>query len=151
MFSSDDPVAGQATIFWDVDMRFATQQQGGQAPLHHFIALLHELGHAVQWLENPVFFNGNMMHGTAGAVAIKNAATAFFRRKAQGQGIGAYGAQTAFAQQYTGVVAAHVPRAWAVRVEMDNLMRHEWPICDEAGFARRLGYTDLLFSYDFRL
>lgn len=36
------------------------------------------------------------------------------------------------------------PLAWSVRLEMDNLNRHEWPICDEARLPRRLHYTDLM-------
>jgi len=32
---------------------------------------------------------------------------------------------------------------WGVRIETDNLIRHEWPICEEMGFAKR-NYTDLI-------
>lgn len=150
VFSSDDPAPGQGTIFWDTESRFQTKQEAGAAPLHHFIAFLHEMGHAVQWMENPVFFNGNMLHGKTGENAIKDAAQKFFRAKALKLNPSAnFKEQNQFADQYMRHGQNRMARpAWSVRVEMDNLIRHEWPICDEAGFPRRLGYTDLVMSYD---
>lgn len=32
---------------------------------------------------------------------------------------------------------------WGVRIETDNLIRHEWPICDEMGYPKR-NYNDLI-------
>ena len=32
---------------------------------------------------------------------------------------------------------------FGVRIKADNIARHEWPICDELGFPRRLDYRDL--------
>lgn len=146
VFSSDDPAPGEGTIFWNIKARFATKQGNGQAALHHYIAFLHEAGHAVQWLENPVFFEGNMLHGGAGQRTIQDAAQAFWMRRAVHENASAnFGAQKAYAQlrMMTGNNRLTRP-AWAVRIEMDNLIRHEWPICDESGHARRLGYTDLI-------
>jgi hypothetical protein len=35
---------------------------------------------------------------------------------------------------------------YGLRVESDNMARHEWPICDELGIPRRLNYRDLVAS-----
>ena len=32
---------------------------------------------------------------------------------------------------------------YGVRIEADNMAKHEWPICDELGIPRRLNYRDL--------
>lgn len=151
VFSANDPPgSGQGVIFWDVEARFATKQIGKdgtetRGDFHHFIAFLHEMGHALQWIENPTFYEGNMLHGGEGAKKIADAAKAFWMKKAQKSGLTAHRAKGVFAndrmQLDTGPTAK--PN-WAVRVEMDNLRRHEWPICDEARYPRRLGYTDLM-------
>jgi hypothetical protein len=33
-------------------------------------------------------------------------------------------------------------KGWSVRIELDNMQRHEWPICDESGNPRRHSYRD---------
>ena len=151
VFSSDDPPGqGQGTIFWDRQARFQTKQSGGTTEaLHHYIAFLHEMGHAVQWIECPGFFNGNMLHGTASRKTIADGARAFWRKKAEKQGIKGYGSQNAFADtQMGGKAGLVVPVQWKVAIEMDNLRRHEWPICDEARYVRRALYGDLIMNHD---
>ena len=40
--------------------------------------------------------------------------------------------------------AAFTPvTGYSVRIEADNIARHEWPICDELGIPRRLNYRDI--------
>ena len=33
--------------------------------------------------------------------------------------------------------------AWGVVIEMDNMSRHEWPVCKELGLPRRVNYRDI--------
>ena len=139
-FSSDDPVVGKGVVYFDFDARFATKQaKDTQAAMHHYIAFLHELGHAKQWIESPVFFNGSSLNTKKFATDLAAAAKTFWQKK---QKI-TYGQAGALLQHNN---MRLTNPSWAVRIEMDNLTRHEWPICDETRTPRRLGYTDLIMT-----
>lgn len=139
VFGPDDQ--GMGSVFWDIGARFTTR--GGTAPFHQYVAFLHELGHFIQWHTNPSFYAGNMLHNSRG---IADAAKAFFLRAAERGGAASYGQKNAYATARMQPSPAAQGKAWSVRVEMDNLARHEWPMCDEARLPRRLEYTDLQVS-----
>lgn len=52
-FDSDCPTKGEGTAYVDVNAQFSVD---GKA-LHNYICILHELGHAKQFIENPAWFN----------------------------------------------------------------------------------------------
>ncbi|MEO0821889.1 MAG: hypothetical protein AAF074_15855 [Pseudomonadota bacterium] len=145
-FSNDDPVVGQGTIFMDLEARFRIGgpgtginpfSQGGQ--LHHYIAMLHEIGHAVQFIESPAMFD----QGAKGPLSalkgdIMNAARAHVGRTQHYN----YGQQRAF----TGNGTMQGTATWAVRLEYDNMSRHEWPICRESGYGCRPHYSAIHLS-----
>ncbi len=136
VFGPDDN--GHGSVFWDIGARFTTR--GGTEPFHQYVAFLHELGHFIQWHTNPSFYGGNVLHNSR---AIADAAKAFFMKASGGA---THGQKNAYATARTQPSPAVQGKAWAVRIEMDNLARHEWPICDEARLPRRVEYTDLQVS-----
>lgn len=123
--------------------------------LHNNIAFLHELGHAIQWFYNPGFFAGLHQWSSRFAGDIKNAA---IKRGTKGDanvpvmaGKGAI-AQVKYNKAMTAYVANHPvfggienpgPKGWPVRIEVDNMFRHEWPVCQEMKVPRRLNYRDI--------
>lgn len=141
VFAAETPTPHEGTVFWDLEARFASRQPQELGEFHHHIAFLHELGHAIQWMETPGFYAGNMLHGSTGREVIATAANQHWMARAP---------QNLTYQQRRAWVEERAPRtqmqgaAWNVRLEMDNLMRHEWPICDEARYPRRMNYTDLV-------
>lgn len=52
-FDSDCPTKGEGTAYVDVNAQFSVDGK----PLHNYICILHELGHAKQFIENPAWFN----------------------------------------------------------------------------------------------
>jgi hypothetical protein len=168
------------------------------AALHNHIGFLHELGHAKQFIENPMFMDGSVMNSPEFAGDIEAAARqrkdhwkkvhdpkyqTELVRLARARGIALpqpstsstapkqpWSAAPAPASPITpvGVPAPPMPPGptppggkslvrdpyqlqslrvvrpqWGVRIETDNLSRHEWPICEELGYPKR-NYTDLL-------
>lgn len=156
------------------------------------VALLHELGHAKQWIDNPMFFD-NHYKQQKGAVAKanvkipqKNLAKADPLMHPDGptemvpktvRGSGALGDSFAQAIQKRAVevwdkkngmgkkglkmrdplmnteggfllTVAELEEfqpitGFSVRIEGDNMARHEWPICRELGIPLRLNYRDI--------
>jgi hypothetical protein len=50
-------------------------------------------------------------------------------------------------QQVQAILPARSERAkdqtWFVVIDVDNMQRHEWPICTEMGLPIRMHYSDL--------
>ena len=99
---------------------------GKETELSNRIATLHELGHAKQWIEKPDIF-------VRPITKVRDEIRTLAERKA-------------------GANAAHILKAkdmpplftaWDPVVEMDNMARHEWPICREMGIGYRKNYCDL--------
>jgi hypothetical protein len=106
----------------------------GVFEINNNIAILHEFGHAMQWIERPLLFDNHFKKaegsdGKSFREAIRAQAT-----KINPKG----GLQTE--EEYK----AYKPiTAWGVVIEMDNMSRHEWPICKELGLPRRVNYRDI--------
>ncbi len=139
-FDSDPTPAG--TVYFDLDMKLSVNPKGatgahsGFERLHPYVAFLHELGHAVQFIETPLQFK-NSTKGPLSALAsdIQQAA-------------GARGTRLFPSMRYAdrrewfsqGPLSG---TAWAVRLEYDNMFRHERPICEESGEPLRDHYNDI--------
>ena len=151
-FSSDEPTRGAGVVYVDVNAKLGVKVQGphGQqiVPLHNNIAFLHELGHAKQWIKSPAFFNGALQNTGGFEKDIKNAASEMMTKvrtrvetKPEGLGYSANKNWGTAPLQLTGLRLCRP--GWSVRIETDNLMTHEWLICDEMRYPKRQ-YTDLV-------
>jgi hypothetical protein len=212
-FCSDDPQVGKGVVFFDLKARYSLRIPDGvdqntrepkykaeRVELHPYIAFLHELGHAKQWIENPYLFDGNVLttknqesklvdvpwfkkdfqkdlqqkiKDMAYNKAVKNAPKA----PASAAILPAAGPAAAGPAAQPGLPGSPPPapppvsmgsikRAtintqvenalrlqatrttnpqWAVRIETDNLIRHEWPMCVEAGYPKR-NYSEIEIS-----
>ena len=172
-FSNDEPTAkGEKVpvIFVDLDAKLGLRVRnahnaseepsmiGEKVEFSNYIAFLHELGHAKQWIENPLFFIAPPMATTRFAADIKQAAIGRATRgdvnAPQRQGSGVI-AQIKYNKALTSYMSSHpvfgeiqnpTPKGWGVRVESDNIFRHERPICDELRLPARLNYRDLIIA-----
>ncbi len=101
---------------------------GKHTELSNRIATLHELGHAKQWLENPNLF----VRPISGIREdIRSAAANFWQKKGDDSHVLKDSEQSPLF------------KAWDPIVEMDNMNRHEFPICREMGIGYRKNYMDL--------
>jgi hypothetical protein len=129
--------------------------------LHSYIGFLHELGHAKQFLENPGFFRevtANITKatwvnrtGSKGPVALGGGSGAFqsdpkFRFEIETAAKKMYEKKRPNAHKGLQLTNVRMTKPqWGVRIETDNLNRHEWPMCDELGYPKR-NYTDLVVT-----
>lgn len=139
-FDSDPIPAG--TVYFDLNLKLSVNPGGstgvhsGFERLHPYVAFMHEVGHAVQFIETPnQFMNAakGPLHGLKSD--IENAARAYGDRV---HGSVAYSKRRNWFSQ--GPLSG---TAWAVRLEYDNMYRHERPICLEAGEPLRDHYNDI--------
>lgn len=139
-FDSDPAPAG--TVYADLNINpsvnpgGATGVHSGFEKLHPYIAFLHEVGHAVQYIENPNQF-ANHAKGPLWGLKSEIADGARAHSDRVHGGIPYSQRKIWFTQgPLTGV-------PWAVRLEYDNMYRHERPICLESGQPLRDHYTDI--------
>jgi hypothetical protein len=142
--------------------------------LHNYVGFLHELGHAKQFIENPGFFReatgkttnderrkeeGLKPVGKWGGGNWAYMADGKFKTEVENKAKEMAKSQSDRRKQL--MPGAGGPKAdwtnlklrdtrlcrpmWGVRIETDNLMRHEWPICDEFKLPKR-NYTDLVVT-----
>jgi hypothetical protein len=151
-------------------------------PLNNRVALLHEYGHAKQWIERPTLFDNQK--AAAGATMprwgggqvdarlqkatfagdIRNLAAAKLAGKPGGATLSTFREDRVLPDGSTVTVRRSVrergtvpsaeelkefkPPVWGPAIEMDNMARHEWPICDELGLPRRANYRDINCTSD---
>ncbi|MCG8313836.1 MAG: hypothetical protein MI976_11515 [Pseudomonadales bacterium] len=139
-FDSDPAPAGtiyaNLNINPEVNPGGATGAHTGFEKQHPYIAFLHEVGHAVQYIETPSQF-ANHAKGPLSALKsdIGDAARAFSDRNHKG---------ISYSQRKVWFTQGPISgQAWAVRLEYDNMYRHERPICVEAGEPLRDHYNDI--------
>lgn len=138
IFAADEPQEGQSSVHWDLAARYVTN--GRTQPFHHYIALLHEFGHFIQWNEDKLFYRGNPIMHSHGSIL--QGARQLYEKAAESQGLTQFIQKRKYTEDRMFGVKPIQGKSWSVRLEMDNLRRHEWPICDEMGVARRLSYSD---------
>lgn len=138
----DSDPAPNGTVYMDLDLRLQLNPGGargmheGFQRLHPYVAFLHECGHAVQFIETPGQFANNAK-GTAYALKTEIERAAQVRGDRLFQNVPYAQRRVWFSQgPLTGV-------PWAVRLEYDNVYRHERPICLEAGQPLRDHYNDM--------
>jgi hypothetical protein len=105
--------------------------------LSNRIAILHELGHAKQFIERPRLFTRPMK--PAGSEIQKLAMERAQRNMGRTDEFKSDPNKIATVADIKDVR----PLAWDAVVEMDNMDRHEWPICREMKIPYRKNYCDL--------
>lgn len=171
-FDSDAPTVGAGTCYVDVEANFSIKSTGED--LHRYIAILHELGHAKQWVEMPGWFE-IMGRNTAKVdfldlrAEIVNRATPKPKTpepvmatsesvmsgppppppSMDSAGPTRMQIQSEVLKKLAlpSMKFSHTHAKWPFMIEQDNMARHEWPICDEARYPRRAGYSDLAVTY----
>lgn len=140
-FDSDPQPSG--TVYMNLNLKLALNPGGasgmhsGFEKLHPYVAFLHEVGHAVQFIETPAQFAESAKGPLFGLKsAIEDAARKYGERRF---GSMPYSQRRVWFSP-NGPVAG---QPWAVRLEYDNIYRHERPICVEAGEPLRDHYTDI--------
>lgn len=123
------------------------------------MATLHELGHAKQFIERPEWYAlyADASKRSAFRMAIEDGAARRWKPK-QPKPIsvassssapppppppmnpGTGGPNLGFLAKPTDRPAA---QPWFVVLDVDNISRHEWPMCAQLGLPQRLSYTDL--------
>lgn len=162
-FCSDHPIKGQGTAYVDVQSQYEVNGH----PLHTYIVILHELGHAKQFLENPFWFNQVAARTpNVELIDIRTAAVKMQVGRAPtpvvplvtGHGggpnlppppLGPMGGQRKIerdAEKALGNPTRSGPTCnWPFVIEQDNMARHEWPICRETGNPVRPGYRHIRY------
>ena len=139
-FDSDPAPAG--TVYFDLNLQVSVNPGGstgahsGFERLHPYVAFLHEVGHAVQFIETPSQFSCGAKGPLYGLKSdIQQAAQKYGERVHGGL---SYSQRRAWFSQ--GPLSG---MPWAVRLEYDNVYRHERPICIESGEPLRDHYGDI--------
>ena len=152
-FDSDCPVRGKGVIYVNLDLRMGIR--GSNVDMHQYVALLHEFGHAKQWIERPEFFSTSPLETSAFKDMIEKSAAEFFQKRilaAQGREFKKMSVDEMDEVRVKNLGLSNLmvkkenwrQRDSIVRIESDNLARHEWPICDEKKMPRRNSYADLI-------
>lgn len=103
--------------------------------LNNRLAILHEFGHAKQWIETPAMFDNKQgdydarLDKTKFAQDIRAAAEKRLKKTGDESVLPAKETVSSI--------------AWSVKIELDNMSRHEWPICKELGLPMRANYRDI--------
>ena len=135
--------------------------------MHTYIVILHELGHAKQFLENPIWFNRVAARTpNVGLIDIRAAAVKMQVGRAtspvvpiptdHGRGpfpppppFGKMKSQRTIEREAENVLGNPTRRAptcnWPFVIEQDNMARHEWPVCRETGNPVRPGYRHIRY------
>jgi hypothetical protein len=134
---------------------------GAVEELDNNVALLHEFGHAKQWIERPTLFD-NRHPGRGGfdariekktfASAIRDGAIEMRARRNKVEEdlakIGKLPYKTPDVFQSKEEFDQFRAPAWGPVIEMDNMARHEWPICREMLLPLRANYRDINCTSD---
>jgi hypothetical protein len=132
--------------------------KGTVIELSNKIAALHELGHAKQCIERPSLFAGKIGSKPNPRMKPEKGGPTPFAAEIQAAALAraqrAGGSRAPRLQPLQGPTDhigskaeletfASAPPAWDPVIEMDNMARHEWPICREMKIGFRTNYCDL--------
>mgnify|MGYP003387661202 FL=1 len=137
-FSSDEPRPGTGVIYVDIEGNLTYNKEGPHigpkeqpVAFPNEIALLHEFGHAKQWIERPDFFNGNLQN------------TNNFANDIKADNVKGYAKRRDYGKNMLKLRQVRMTKpGWSVRIETDNMINHEWPIAHEMNYPIRQ-YTEL--------
>jgi hypothetical protein len=135
---------------------------GAVEELDNNVALLHEFGHAKQWIERPTLFDNNHPGRGSGfdarlekktfATAIRDQAIEMRERRTKVENdlekVGKLPYKKTDVFQSKAEFDEFRAPAWGPVIEMDNMARHEWPICREMGLPLRANYRDINCTSD---
>ncbi len=154
-FDSDCPLPGEGTIYINLDAWVRVQDvrgQQGSSVYNNFILIIHELGHAKQYIEQPGLFSisGAEVSQSPGGISHAEAVASYTRIQNKMQnllGIN-YGKAKTVMLRHRG----KPPNiAFASPIEWDNYIQHEGPVCDQAKLARRNWYGNIDMFYPHRV
>jgi len=137
----NEPLPG-GVIFIDVSINASVRTTGALGVhgkferQHPFITFLHECGHAVQNIENPSQF----LNSAKGPLSLLSADIATAARQ-RGDRIFSH-IPYSERRVWFATNGPIIGQPWCVRLEYDNIYRHERPICIEAGEPMRDYYID---------
>ena len=136
--------------------------QPDMRPFENKLALLHEVGHAKQFIERPGWYKLYVSDSEKAKfrIAIEQRAESLWRSKLTPKAVATTNSSDGppppptmgmMGNNPAAQVRAILPtttqkaakQSWAVVVDIDNMARHEWPICRELGLPVRMNYTDL--------
>jgi hypothetical protein len=153
MFASDSPIDGQGTVFINLEAiarvaQLETFSAGGRiamvpggtgknVTLNSFVVMLHEIGHAKQFVDNPAWFRRNEttknhmqpQFNAMQEVLIHQSNKSWVREDKVLRALG----------------DAH--KKFSSAIEYENYLYHEGPICDEIGVARRGSYENVNIGF----
>lgn len=137
----NEPSPG-GVIYMDVSIHSSVRPGGalgvhGNFEIQHpFVAFLHECGHAVQNIENPSQF----VNSSKGPLSLLSADIATAARQ-RGDRLFSH-MKYAERRVWFSSNGSVTGQPWSVRLEYDNIYRHERPICIESGEPMRDHYLD---------
>lgn len=142
MFSNDSPLPNEGTIFVNLDQLVSVATPNPEDinknhQLNNFILILHEIGHAKQFIDHPVWFR-------------RNESTNEYVDPVRQEFVNLMAARTGKAWGHQGKVdkiLGNPHKAFDSAIEWDNYIYHEGPICDEVGVARRIRYSNISMQF----
>jgi hypothetical protein len=140
MFSNDSPVYGEGTVYVNLDQLVevtapseADVRTGRRTLYNNFVLILHEIGHAKQFIDNPSWFRLNQ--GTGEYIAKQ--------KEALMEVYGARAGKSWGIEAKVLSIMGNPVKSYSSAIEWDNYIYHDGPICDELGLARRMWYTNI--------
>lgn len=128
---------------------------GNVLPLDNGIALLHEFGHVRQWIERPTMFDNKKPASSVakprfggGQFDARLEKATFARQINEGAKKLWDSKGDSSSVQTTEERGEFKAPVWGPPIEMDNMSRHEWPICRELGLPLRANYRDINCTSD---
>lgn len=138
MFSNDSPMPNEGTIFVNLDQLVSvatpnSEDKNKNNMLNNFVLILHEVGHAKQFIDNPSWFRSNQNTSDYISVVKQDVLQNIARQTGKSWGIEAKANR----------ILGNAHKAFSSAIEWENYIYHEGPICDEIGVARRIRYDNL--------
>ena len=138
MFSNDSPLPGQGTIYVNLEQLVSVDRPNPEDAkknlmLNNFVLILHEIGHAKQFIDAPAWFRSNEGTGKYNEHYKKVVMDAVKNKTGKAWGI----------EGTVDRIMGNAHKAFSSAIEWENYLYHEGPICDEVGIARRISYSNL--------
>lgn len=138
MFSNDSPRVNEGTIYVNLDQLVSVavpnrEDQNKNTMFNNFLLILHEIGHAKQFIDNPSWFRSNQNTADYIAGPKEHVLEMLALKTGKKWGIEAKANR----------ILGNAHKKFSSAIEWENYIYHEGPICDEIGVARRVAYSNL--------